>query len=82
MGNEVVGVGALEHEYLDAVVGLGPLNEGDQIPDELGPQKIHGRGRQSANRTAPFLAHGERFENHGALVCRLEIDASGSDLLR
>jgi hypothetical protein len=33
VGNEVVGVGALEHEHLDGVAGLDSLNEGDQIAD-------------------------------------------------
>src|SRR6185437_10193023 len=44
MGNEIVGVRALEHDHLDRVVGLGSLNERDQIPDEFRPLKIHGRG--------------------------------------
>ena len=65
VGNEVVGVGALEHEHLDGVVGLGLLNEGDQIADQLGPQKIHGRGRDLREQNGPFLAHGERLEIHG-----------------
>ena len=35
VGNEIVGVRALEHEHLDGVVGLGSLNEGDQIAHQL-----------------------------------------------
>ena len=68
MGNEIVGVGALEHEHLDGVVGLGSLNEGDQIADQFGSQKIHGRGRDFREQNGPFLAHLERLENHGAVV--------------
>ena len=65
VGNEIVRIGTLEHEHLDGVVGLGPLNEGDQIADQFGPQKIHGRGRNFREQNGPFLAHGERLENHG-----------------
>ncbi len=43
VGNEIVRVGALEHEHLEGFVGLGPLNERDQITDQFGSQKIHGR---------------------------------------
>ena len=69
VGNEIVGVGALEHEHLDGVVGLGSLNEGDQIADQFGPQKIHGRGRNFREQNGPFLAHGERLENRIARGC-------------
>ena len=62
VGDEVVGVGAREHEHLDGVVGLGSLDEGDQIADQLGPQQIHGRGRDLREQNGPFLAHGERLE--------------------
>ena len=71
VGNEIVGVGALEHEHLEGVVGLGSLNERDQIADQLGPQKIHGRGRNFHEQNGPFPAHLERLENHRAVVgCR------------
>ena len=63
VGNEIVGVGALEHEDLDGVVGLGSLNERDQIADQFGPQKIHRRGRNFHEQNGPFLAHGERLED-------------------
>jgi hypothetical protein len=33
MRNEVVGVGAAEHEHLDGVVGLGSPDEADEIAD-------------------------------------------------
>ena len=65
VGNEIVRIGTLEHEHLDGVVGLGPLNEGDQIADQFGPQKIHGRGRNFREQNGPFLAHGQCLENHG-----------------
>ena len=29
MGNEIVGIGALEYEHFDGVIGLGSLNERD-----------------------------------------------------
>ena len=61
---EIIGVGALEHEHLDGPVGLGSLNEGDQIADQFGPHKIHGRGRNFHEQNAPVLTHGERLENH------------------
>src|SRR5215468_4952666 len=37
MGDEIVGVGTLEDEYLDGVVGLSLLNERDQIADQFRP---------------------------------------------
>ena len=61
VGNEIVGVGALEHEHLDGVVGLGSLDERDQIADQLGPEKIHRRGRNLREQDGPFLAHFERL---------------------
>jgi hypothetical protein len=54
VGNEIVRIGTLEHEHLDGVVGLGSLNEGDQIADQFGPQKIHGRGRNFREQNGPF----------------------------
>jgi hypothetical protein len=42
---EIVRVSALEHEYLDGVVGLGALNEGDEIANEFRSEKIHGGSR-------------------------------------
>jgi hypothetical protein len=63
VGNEVVGISALEHQHLENLVGFGLLNEGNQIADQLWPQKIHGRSRNFSEQNGPFLAHGERFEN-------------------
>jgi hypothetical protein len=37
MGDEIVGVGTAENEYLDGVVGLSLLNERDQIADQFRP---------------------------------------------
>jgi hypothetical protein len=45
VGNEIIGVSAFEHDYLDGIVGLGSLNQGDQIAVKLRTKKIHGRGR-------------------------------------
>src|SRR5262245_1156388 len=42
--NEVVRISALEHDHLDRIVGLGSLNQCDQITDEFRPLKIHWRG--------------------------------------
>jgi len=66
VGDEVVGVGAPEHEHLDGLVGLSLLNEGDQIADQLGSQKIHGRGRDLREQHGPVMARGKRFEPHVA----------------
>src|SRR6185295_14452335 len=43
VGNEVVRISAFEYEHLDRLIGLGLLNERDQIADEFRPLKIHGR---------------------------------------
>ena len=63
VGNEVVRVGALEHQHLDGAVGLGLLDEGDQIADQCRPQKIHRRGRDFGEQNGTFPAHRERLEN-------------------
>ena len=68
VGNEIVGVGAFEHEHLDGGVGLGLLHEGDQIADQFGPEKIHGRSPNFREQNGLFFAHLERLENHGAIV--------------
>ena len=54
--DEVVGVGGAEHEHLERVVGLGSLNERDQITDQLGAQKDSWAGPQSP-RTEPTLPY-------------------------
>jgi hypothetical protein len=61
VGNEIVGVGAPEHEHLDGGIGLGSLNERDQIADQFGAQKIHGRGGNFREQNGAFSAHGERL---------------------
>ena len=67
VGDEVVGIGTLEHENLEGVVSLGSLDEGDQIADQFGSQKIHGRGGNVHEQNGPLLTHGERLEVHGKL---------------
>ena len=69
MRNEVVGVEALEHEDLKIVVRLGLLNEGHQIADQFGPDKVHGRSRNRREQDGPFLAYLQRveYEWHGDL---------------
>lgn len=37
MGNEVIGVGAPEHQHLNGLIGLGLLNQRDQIADQFRP---------------------------------------------
>jgi hypothetical protein len=44
VGDEVVGVGAPEHEHLD---------QGDQIAHDLGAQQVHGRGRDVGEQHGP-----------------------------
>ena len=63
--DEVVGIGALEHEHLDLVVGLGALDEGDQIANQRGPQQVHRRGRNFRDEDGLLIAHCDRLENHG-----------------
>jgi hypothetical protein len=62
--NEVVRVSAREHEYLDSVLGLNPLNQADEIADQFGSQKIHGRSFDFREYNRTFAAHIERLEIH------------------
>ena len=64
VGNEVVAVRALEHEHLHGVVGLGLLNERDEIADQFRPEQIHGWRRDICEQNAAFLAYDECFERH------------------
>jgi hypothetical protein len=64
VGDEVVGVGALEHEHLDGVVGLRLLNQGDEIANQFGRQEVHGRRPNLHEQNGPLVVHGERLENH------------------
>jgi hypothetical protein len=64
VGDEVVGVGALEHEHLDGVVGLRLLNQGDEIANQFGRQEVHGRRPYLHEQNGAFVVHGERLENH------------------
>ena len=45
VGDEVVRVGALEHQDPDAVIGLGLLDQRDQVANQPRRQKIHRRRR-------------------------------------
>jgi hypothetical protein len=67
--DEVVGVGAPEHEHLQRVVRLGALNERDQVADQLGPEEIHRRGRDLREDSGPVDMHCECLERPG-IRCR------------
>ncbi len=64
MGDEVIRVGASEHGDLATRVGLGLLDQGDQIPDQLGPEEIHWRGRDFREQHGAFPRDIELFESH------------------
>jgi hypothetical protein len=51
--NEIILVGARENEHLAGVVGLGLLNEGDQIANQFWSKRFIGGAAISTNRTAP-----------------------------
>ena len=53
--DEVVGVGACEHEYLARAVCLDTLNQGDEVTDEFGPRRFIGGAAISAKRTARWM---------------------------
>jgi hypothetical protein len=55
MGNEIVGVSALENEHLESLVDFGPLNKGTRSRTNSGPSRFMGSAAMSANRTAPSL---------------------------
>ena len=61
--DEIVRVTASEHEHLDGVLGLGSLNEEDQIPDQLGAEKIHRTVPDFHEPNCVFRAHVERVES-------------------
>ena len=65
VGDEVVRVGALEHQDPDAVIGLGLLDQRDQIANQLGRQEIHRRRRDLHHHDCAVWTHGECLENHG-----------------
>ncbi len=65
MGDEIVGVGALENKHLDRVIGLGALDQGDQVADQFGSQQIHWRSRDLGKENAPFPTDVERLEYGG-----------------
>ena len=67
--DEVVGVGAPEHQHLECLVCLGSLDKGDEITDQLGPEKVHRRGGNLGEENSPVETHGERLERPG-IQCR------------
>src|SRR4029077_6275709 len=73
MRNEIVGVGASEHEHLQRSISLGVLNERDEIANELGPQKVHRRGRNVREQNGPLRANPKCLEIqwHGDLHSEL-----------
>jgi hypothetical protein len=62
MGDEVVGIGAAEHKYLARAVCLSTLNQGDEITDELGPEKVHRRCCDLGEENGPVDVPRERLE--------------------
>ena len=60
--NEVSGVGTTEYQHLAGLVGLGLLDEGDEIADQLGPEQVHWRGRDLGEEDTAFGSHPQRFE--------------------
>ena len=53
MGDEVVRVGAAEHEHPDPLVGLGALDQRDEVADQFRPEQVHGRSRDLRESTRP-----------------------------
>jgi hypothetical protein len=60
--DEVVGVRALEHQHLERRVRFGSLNQGDEITDEFGPEKIHRRGDDLGEEDSSVDVRGECLE--------------------
>jgi hypothetical protein len=67
--DEVVRVGAREHDDVARGVRLGALDQGDEVTDELGPEKVHRRRRDLGNDDARIDAHADRLERPG-IRCR------------
>src|SRR5262245_37551585 len=62
MRDEVVGVGALEHNHPDGFVGLGALDSRNEVANQLGPQQVHGRSGDFRKQDAFVLPDGQRLE--------------------
>jgi hypothetical protein len=60
--DEVVRVGAREHDDAARRVRLGALDQGDEVTDELGAEEVHGRGRDLDEEDARVDPHVERLE--------------------
>ena len=57
VGDEVVGVSALEHDHADGAVGLRLLDEGDKVRDQFGSNEIHRRRCDIHEEDSAFIAH-------------------------
>jgi hypothetical protein len=68
VGDEVVGVCALEHQQLERRVCLGSLDERDEIADQLGAEEVHRRGRDFGEQHGPIEMDGQRLE-HPRIRC-------------
>jgi hypothetical protein len=60
--DEVVRVGAEEHDHPHALVGLGPLNQRDQVADQLGSEEIHRRSGDFRKEDSAVAPHPDRLE--------------------
>jgi hypothetical protein len=67
--DEVVGVGAVEHQHLERLVRFGSLNQGDEIADEFGPEKVHRRGGDLGEEDSSVDVRGDCLEGP-AIGCR------------
>ena len=67
VGNEIIGVGALEYEHLDGVVGLSLVDERNQIADQFRPQKVHRRRGNFHEQDGSFREDCESFERQISL---------------
>src|SRR5580700_6034123 len=70
VGDEVIGVSALEHDHADVVVGLRLLDEGDKVSDQFGSDEIQWRRRDIHEEDAAFTAHRHCLKRpqHGYLL--------------
>src|SRR5262249_19584932 len=63
--DEVIGVGAREHEHLEPVVCLGLRDQRDEVSDELRAEEIHGRRRDLDEQHGLLALVLGRSERHG-----------------
>src|SRR5262245_25771852 len=60
--NEVIGVGAREDDHVAGLVGLGALNQRNEVADQFDPEKIHRRCRDVHQHHGPVLTDSERLK--------------------